>query len=153
MKRTFLCGGGARGRIALALPLLIALLLVILVTAPAWAAGTGGQRDPFHSLIPKAGSGKAAVDLNRPEGRAGLEIDQLSVQGLAIGGPTGPVALVAGRSGATYFLRPGEHVFDGVVLRLTPDGIWFRRTKVVANGQVSGQQTFRAMDPAPGGGK
>lgn len=150
MNRVFLCGGGGRGRIALALPLAIALLLVILVTAPAWAGN--GQRDPFHSLIPKAGSGKT-VELNRPAGRAGLEIDQLTVQGLAIGGPTGPVALVAGRSGGTYFLRPGEHVFDGVVLRLTPEGIWFRRTKVVANGQVSGQQTFRAIDPAPGGGK
>lgn len=152
MNRVFLCGGGARGRVALALPLAIALLLALLVTAPAWAAN-GGQRDPFHSLIPKAGSGKGAPDLDRPAGRAGLEIAELTVQGVAIGGPTGNVALVEGRSGTTYFLRPGEQIFDGVVLRLTPNGIWFRRTKTVAKGQLAGQEAFRAIDPAAGGGK
>ncbi|MGH9525161.1 MAG: hypothetical protein ACRD2F_00685 [Terriglobales bacterium] len=152
MKRAFYCGGGARGRVAWLLPLVLAALVAVMLTVPAWA-GSGGRRDPFHSLIPKASSGKPGAPTNRPPGRAGLEIGQLTVQGLALGGPTGSVALVAGRSGGTYFLRPGEHIFDGVVLRLTPNGIWFRRTKVVSNGQVAGQQTFRAIDPAPGEGK
>lgn len=144
MRPPFLPSGPAR-RLPLALPLILGALVVLLVTAPAWAQN--GHRDPFHSLIPPAGSGKGRAATDRPPGRAGLEIAKLSIQGVALGGPTGNVALVASASGETYFLRPGEDIFDGMVLRLTPNGIWFRRTKAVATGQAVGAQTFRGIDP------
>ncbi len=145
MRCSFVPGGAARGRLPLALPLALAALLVVLVSVPAWAI-QHGRRDPFHSLIPAA-VGKGQRRSNRPPGRAGLEIDRMTIQAVAIGGPTGPVALVADSSGATYFLRPGEQIFDGVVLRLTPNGMWFRRTRSVAIGQSVGAKVFRGIDP------
>lgn len=108
-------------------------------------------RDPFKTLIlpPSVGVGKAAAP-DRPPGKAGLGIDDLTVQGVAVGGPTGPVALVAGRGGQTYFLRPGDEIFDGEVTAIRPDGVVFRRTRAVYKGQSAGEEAFRAV---AGGGE
>lgn len=101
------------------------------------------RRDPFKTLIIPPGSGKGQP-LNLPAGKAGLLIDRLQVQGIAIGGPTGPVALVA-EGDETYFLRPGDRIYDGVVERLEPSGIEFQRTRALAKGQTVGAEVTRGI--------
>jgi hypothetical protein len=86
------------------------------------------ERDPFKALIQPEpqGKGKAAAPPRAP-GLAGIGVDELTVQGVATGGPTGPVALISSPDNRTYFLRPGDRVMDGQVIRIDPNGIWFQR--------------------------
>lgn len=83
-------------------------------------------RDPFRPIVPPKPTGPPA----RPSGRAGLSVDHLRVVAVALGGPKGPVAMVANTHGQTYFLRPGSTLFDAQVIRLERDGVWFERTHV-----------------------
>ncbi|MHB8733734.1 MAG: hypothetical protein ACYC6M_00380 [Terriglobales bacterium] len=100
--------------------------------------------DPFHTLIepPKPGAKPHA----RPLGRKGLGVDDLKVEGVAVGGPLGPVALVSSPDDRTYFLHPGDRVFDGVVSRIDANGIWFRRVPPPGeSGMSSGGEVFRKV--------
>lgn len=101
------------------------------------------RRDPFKTLIAPPGSGKGQP-LDLPAGKAGLLIDRLQVQGIAVGGPTGPVALVE-QGDETYFLRPGDRIYDGLVERLEPSGIEFQRTRALAKGQTVGAEVTRGI--------
>lgn len=81
-------------------------------------------RDPFRPIVPPKPPGPPV----RPSGRAGLSVDHLRVVAVALGGPQGPVAMVANTQGHTYFLRPGSAIYDAQVIRLESDGVWFERT-------------------------
>jgi Tfp pilus assembly protein PilP len=88
----------------------------------------GNRRDPFKSLI------KTQVDRNvpkaeeRPEGVAGLLIDELQIQGIFVL-DSGPVAQVISSSSETSFLvRQGDQLWDGDVLRISLDEIVFKQT-------------------------
>lgn len=91
---------------------------------PAAMSHSWWTRDPFRPIAPP----KPAGPSTRPDGRAGLSVDHLRVVAVALGGPDGPVALVANAKGQTYFLRPGSTIFDAQVIRLEGDGVWFERT-------------------------
>lgn len=86
---------------------------------------TNWRRDPFRPIVPPKPAGPPVL----PNGRGGLEVDHLRVVAVAMGGPKGPVAMVANAAGHTYFLRPGDQIFDAEVIRMENDGIWFERTK------------------------
>ena len=91
---------------------------------PHAAAAPHWERDPFASLEPKRGSGKPAIRL---PGKAGLTVAILQVQGVAVHGPDGNVALVADPEGRTYFLHPGDQIHDATVVSIDAGGIWFNR--------------------------
>lgn len=92
--------------------------------APAATRPVWWTRDPFRPIVPPKPVGPPA----RPSGRAGLSVDHLRVVAVALGGPEGPVAMVANTQGHTYFLRPGSSIYDAQVIRLESDGVWFERT-------------------------
>ena len=118
----FLWIGGNTGAAAPPAPPVRATSKPVLAAAtihPSWT------RDPFQPIVPAKPSGPAL----RPPGRAGLEVGHLRVVAVALGGPTGPVAMVASTAGHTYFLRPGDLIFDAEVIRLESDGVWFERTR------------------------
>ncbi len=94
------------------------------IPAPAAPRPFWWTRDPFRPIIPPKPAGPPV----RPAGRAGLSVDHLRVVAVALGGPDGPVAMVANTRGQTYFLRPGSSIFDAQVIRLESDGVWFERT-------------------------
>lgn len=94
--------------------------------APAPAAGynydPAGRRDPFVSLVNRG------VDLRgpstRPEGLAGLQIDELTVKGIILSRGA-YVAILQGPDDKTHVARNGDKLFDGVVKAVTPDAVVF----------------------------
>lgn len=89
---------------------------------------SGGRRDPFRSLL----SRKAPEEAEgvRPEGIAGLLINDLRLEGVFVT-PAGPVAQVKAASDQiSYLLRPGDQLWDGDVIDVTVDKIVFKQSVV-----------------------
>ncbi len=77
----------------------------------------GDRRDPFRSLMVTVEAAKREGP--RPEGVAGLLIDQLTVTGVWVT-REGPVAQVSSAdSPVSFLIRPGDHLFDGDVLEVS----------------------------------
>jgi Tfp pilus assembly protein PilP len=79
------------------------------------------RRDPFESLV-SHGTGKAAPNL--PPGKAGLQVSTLRLDGI-VRAPNGMIAVVSNPQSRTYFLREGDHLYDGSVEKITMDGVSF----------------------------
>jgi len=79
------------------------------------------RRDPFESLVTH-GTGKAAPNL--PPGKAGLQVSTLRLDGI-VRAPNGMIAVVSNPQARTYFLREGDHLYDGSVEKITMDGVAF----------------------------
>lgn len=79
------------------------------------------RRDPFESLV-SHGTGKAAPNL--PPGKAGLQVSTLRLDGI-VRAPNGMIAVVSNPQARTYFLREGDHLYDGSVDKITMDGVSF----------------------------
>ena len=79
------------------------------------------RRDPFESLV-SHGTGKAAPNL--PPGKAGLQVSTLRLDGI-VRSPNGMIAVVSNPQSRTYFLREGDHLYDGSVEKITMDGVSF----------------------------
>ncbi|MEM8963729.1 MAG: hypothetical protein AAGD38_19760 [Acidobacteriota bacterium] len=87
----------------------------------------GTRRDPFRSLVQSAGR-SAAVEQNRPDGIAGLLIDEIEIEGVFIT-ENGPVAQIGATSDQTsYLIRPGDQLWDGDVVSISIDEITFKQT-------------------------
>jgi type IV pilus assembly protein PilP len=80
------------------------------------------RRDPFESLIAHSQSGKGPANL--PPGKAGLQVSTLRLDGI-VRAPNGMIAVVSNPQARTYFLREGDHLYDGSVERITMDGVSF----------------------------
>jgi hypothetical protein len=98
-----------------------------------------GRRDPFRLPPPPSHSAGAKNDLpaHLPPGPRGLLIDQLTLKGVVWdnSGQT-EVAIVTNKSQVAYFLRENEQVYDGVVTRITPDAIYFRKRVLTSSGAL-----------------
>jgi Tfp pilus assembly protein PilP len=79
------------------------------------------RRDPFESLVGRQ-QGKAAVNL--PPGKAGLQVSTLRLDGI-VRAPNGMIAVVSNPQLRTYFLREGDHLYDGSVEKISMDGVSF----------------------------
>ena len=80
------------------------------------------RRDPFESLVAHSQSGKGPANL--PPGKAGLQVSTLRLDGI-VRAPNGMIAVVSNPQARTYFLREGDHLYDGSVERITMDGVSF----------------------------
>lgn len=83
-----------------------------------------GRRDPFRSLI-----GPAKQNIERgdaPPGVPGFLIDELDLQGI-VRTSRGYIATVKGPDNLGYTLRAGDTLYDGEVLRVTADAVYFRQ--------------------------
>lgn len=88
----------------------------------------GTRRDPFKSLLKTKTEREVPRAEERPEGVAGLLIDELRIQGIFLL-ESGPVAQVISSASETSFLvRQGDQLWDGDVLRITLDEIVFKQT-------------------------
>jgi Tfp pilus assembly protein PilP len=79
------------------------------------------RRDPFESLLSHS-QGKANPNL--PPGKAGLQVSTLRLDGI-VRAPNGMIAVVSNPQSRTYFLREGDHLYDGSVDKITMDGVSF----------------------------
>ena len=80
-------------------------------------------RDPFVSIIMTRDSGAPCAGA----GKKCLIIDQVTLKGI-VRSQVGPIAVVTGSSNKTFFLRENDPVYNGVVVKITPDSIVFRET-------------------------
>jgi len=92
-------------------------------TAPAAAESEIKQarRDPFESLVSRQQS-KGAPNL--PPGIHGLQVSTLRLDGI-VRAPSGMIAVVSNPQLRTYFLREGDHLYDGSVEKISMDGVSF----------------------------
>jgi Tfp pilus assembly protein PilP len=92
------------------------------------------RRDPFVPLInlsTKGGNG----DLHLPPGKAGLVISSVRVDG-AVSSPDGMIAVVSNPEDHVYFIREGDHLYDGEVEKIGLDGVTFRENTKDAFGKA-----------------
>lgn len=83
------------------------------------------RRDPFRSLL--ARSPRPELRGPRPEGVAGLLIDEIDIRGI-FQTSRGFVAQIAAQNvKKDFLLRPGDQVYDGDVLRIEMNQVVFRQ--------------------------
>ena len=78
------------------------------------------RRDPFESLIGRQSKSTAVL----PPGKAGLQVSTLRLDGI-VRAPNGMIAVVSNPQARTYFLREGDHLYDGSVEKISMDGVSF----------------------------
>lgn len=86
----------------------------------------GARRDPFRSLFQRRAQAQRSE--KRPDGPAGLLIDELSVEGVFLL-DDGPVVQVQSAAQETSFLlRVGDQLWDGDVIRISLDEVVFKQS-------------------------
>ena len=86
----------------------------------------GARRDPFRSLFQRRAQARRSE--KRPDGPAGLLIDELAVEGVFVL-DDGPVVQVQSAAQETSFLlRVGDQLWDGDVIRITLDEVVFKQS-------------------------
>ena len=81
-----------------------------------------GRRDPFVSLMLRGGD--SGIREDRPNGREGLLIGELSVRGIVRTRDT-YVAMLQGPDNRTHIVRAGDQLLDGVIKAITADTVIF----------------------------
>lgn len=88
----------------------------------------GSRRDPFRSLMQRRQTASVDVEQERPEGPAGLLIDEIEIEGVFIL-PEGPVVQIQSASEETSFLlRPGDQLWDGDVVSISLEEVTFKQS-------------------------
>lgn len=90
---------------------------------PNYAYSPAGRRDPFVSLVNRGtGSSAGMPGGTRPEGVAGILVDEVVVRGI-MQSRGNWVAMIGTPSGRTYSVRPGDRLMDGSVRAITAQAV------------------------------
>lgn len=107
------------------------------------------RRDPFAPLLAKEAAANG-TPLNLPPGKPGLMIGSLHIDGI-VNGPNGMIAIVSNPQQRVYFLREGDHLYDGQVEHITMDGISFHQTGKDPFGNAVEREVAKRLNPnSPG---
>ncbi|HKV06266.1 MAG TPA: hypothetical protein VJO53_14310 [Candidatus Acidoferrales bacterium] len=90
-----------------------------------------GKRDPFAPLISNR---KDKGGEHLPPGKAGLVISTVRVDG-AVRAQSGMIAVVSNPEDSVYFIREGDHLYDGDVEKIGLDGVTFKENSKDAFGK------------------
>ncbi len=104
------------------------------------------RRDPFESLVGH-NQGKGAPNL--PPGKAGLQVSTLRLDGV-VKAPNGMIAVVSNPQSRTYFLREGDHLYDGSVEKISMDGVSFHEEGKDAFGKPVERQVNKRIYSSSG---
>lgn len=121
------------------------------LTLPAAVAG----RDPFKLPPPPAPRSKldASTRLlgNRPPGIRGLVVSGLKLEGL-VSQNSGRemIAVVTNNTGRAYFLRANQQLYDGAVMRITRQAVYFTERQPDAQGRMAVRTVVRWLNPPAG---
>jgi Tfp pilus assembly protein PilP len=115
--------------------------------APAESEVKQARRDPFESLIGRQQAQGARKDL--PPGKAGLQVSTLRLDGV-VKASNGMIAVVSNPQLRTYFLREGDHLYDGTVEKISMDGVSFHEEGKDAFGQPVERQVNKRIYPSAG---
>jgi len=116
-------------------------------TAPAESEMKMARRDPFESLIGRQQGNKGGQPL--PPGKAGLQVSTLRLDGI-VKAPNGMIAVVSNPQARTYFLREGDHLYDGTVEKISMDGVSFHEEGKDAFGKPMERQVNKRIYSSPG---
>ena len=103
------------------------------------------RRDPFESLLGR----QTKTALNLPPGIRGLQVSTLRLDGL-VKAPNGMIAVVSNPQARTYFLREGDHLYDGSVEKISMDGVSFHEEGKDAFGKPVERQVNKRIYSTPG---
>ena len=102
-----------------------------------------GKRDPFVSPV-RTGTG--IVDPGCSVGKKCLSIDTIVLKGI-VESQAGAIAVVESASRKmTYFLRENDPVFNGFVVKITPDSITFRENVMDRLGNQSTRDVVKRVN-------
>ncbi len=104
------------------------------------------RRDPFESLVGRQQAGGAK---NLPPGKAGLQVSTLRLDGV-VKAPNGMIAVVSNPQSRTYFLREGDHLYDGTVEKISMDGVSFHEEGKDAFGKPVERQVNKRIYSSSG---
>jgi len=79
-----------------------------------------GRRDPFLNLLGAAGDGRIASRTG--EGPAGMSVAEISVRGI-MESRGDLIAMIQGPDNKTYIVHQGDHLLDGTIKSVTPQGL------------------------------
>jgi Tfp pilus assembly protein PilP len=115
-------------------------------SAPSESEVRMARRDPFESLVGRQ-QGKGVPNL--PPGKAGLQVSTLRLDGI-VKAPNGMIAVVSNPQARTYFLREGDHLYDGTVEKISMDGVSFHEEGKDAFGKPMERQVNKRIYSSSG---
>jgi hypothetical protein len=105
------------------------------------------KRDPFLPLV--AAQQQAASGEHLPPGKAGLVIASVRVDG-TVKAANGMLAVVSNPEQRVYFVREGDHLYDGDVEKIGLDGVTFRENSKDAFGKSVERLVTKRIYPSAG---
>lgn len=105
------------------------------------------RRDPFAPLVTN-GKGDL-IPANLPPGKAGLLISTLHIDGI-VRGPNGMIAIVSNPQQRVYFLRDGDHLYDGQVQHISMEGVAFHQAGRDPFGNPVEHEISKLLSVTPG---
>lgn len=118
--------------------------------SPAPERANVARRDPFNPLVDKSkevAAGGPSAPL--PAGKPGLVVASLRVDGV-VKQSNGLIAIVSNPQMRVYFLREGDHLYDGDVAHITMEGVSFHQTGKDAFGKSMEREVTKRLYPTPG---
>ena len=120
--------------------------------AESTGASQRGRRDPFEPLI-RQSSGRGQRETRvLPAGIAGVEVATLKLDGV-VRSPGGMIAVISTPQGRVYFVREGQRLYDGVVERISLDGMVLRERGQDAFGKPVERLVSKRLYPSAGEGR
>lgn len=111
-----------------------------------------GRRDPFEPLVRRAGGPGQGSPRVLPAGIAGVEVATMKVDGV-VKSPSGMIAVISTPQGRVYFVREGQRLYDGVVERISLDGMVLRERGQDAFGKPVDRLVTKRLYPSAGDGR
>lgn len=102
-----------------------------------------GRRDPFWDLLKRNSS---RLKKKRKEGLAGLDIDQLELEGI-VKKEDKFIALLKGPDGRPYLVKEGDSVYDGEIVRIRSHTVEFRKILTIALGGTKERMIIKRLNP------
>jgi Tfp pilus assembly protein PilP len=104
-----------------------------------------GRRDPFVSLL-KPVSPDQGPKTRRP-GMEGFLIQEVALKGI-VKTPKGYTAMLLGTDGKSYFVGPGQRLFDGVVTAIDATTVTFRQEVTDPLSTVKSREMKKTLYPS-----
>ncbi len=98
------------------------------------------KRDPFVSPI----QSHSNEPINCGSGKRCLIVGETILQGI-VKGPNGMIAVVSNPANKAYFLRENDPVYNGFVMRITPDSVVFREQVTDKFGKKSSHEIVKKV--------
>jgi hypothetical protein len=111
------------------------------VATQAKPAVHSSKRDPFVSPVQSQANGP----INCGTGKRCLVVDQTVLQGI-VKAPNGMIAVVSNSANKAYFLRENDPVYNGFVMRITPDSVVFREQVSDKFGKTSTREIVKKVN-------